>query len=152
MLDETRVTTPSAVDEPSRRQLPVGYAWEPAMEEIRERADAGDDVTPEVVVSIEGVGDVRRYFNGVLSLRHSGGESFPPWSHHFGDGWPYEALAFGPVPVGSVPLDPAITVVDGVFYGVVRTDTVRLEFEGGLVVRLPELCAGKVHREEPRDA
>jgi hypothetical protein len=67
-------------------------------------------------------------------------------------GWPYEALAFGPVPVGSVPLDPAITVVDGVFYGVVRTDTVQLDFEGGHFVRLPALCAGKVHGEEPTDS
>jgi len=56
------------------------------------------------------------------------------------------------VPIGSVSLDPAITVVDGVFYGVVRTDTVRLDFEGGLSVRLPALCAGKVHREEPTDS
>jgi hypothetical protein len=144
----TRHTTNHGPGRAGTRVLNVGVpvSW---TDEIRARAAAGEDVTPEVVVSIDGVGDVRRYFNGVVSLRHSGGEAFPPWSHHIGDRWPYEALAFGPVPVGSVPLDPAITVVDGVFYGVVRTDTVRLDFEGGLFVRLPALCAGKVHREEP---
>src|SRR5262245_47545700 len=105
--------------------------------ELMARNDAGEDVTPEVVVSIEGVGDVCRYDNGVVCLRKADSVAFPPWSHRFDDRWPYEALCFGPVPVGSVPLDPAITVVDGVFYGFVRTDTVRLDFEDGVFVRLP---------------
>jgi hypothetical protein len=53
----------------------VPVSW---TDEIQARADAGEDVTPEVVVSIEGVGDVCRYFTGVVSLRKSGGGEVVP--------------------------------------------------------------------------